>query len=120
MTKAIRTVVCLLLLVASTKVLSDEFTRTDFSRVNFGAVSANRPGFPTTQDVFRVYVFPQPWGMSSCRQDAFDIDTSDERLIQLVLGLGRNGVGPLKLVIVDDSLPMVGGVCKAVFVRVGF
>jgi hypothetical protein len=76
-----------------------------------GVVAASRPDQPTTQGLVRVYVNPEPWGMSACRQDAFDIPKSETLMIELVMHTG------LQFVVVDDALPQVGGVCQAVFVR---
>ena len=104
----------------ATAAWAEEFTRTGFPSSLAGnhngirgiaAISANRAEAPATQNLVRVFVEPAPWGMSGCRDDAFDIPSDQEHMVSVVLQ------ADLRMVIVDDALPIVSGVCQAVLVR---
>lgn len=95
---------------------------TEYSRsanvLRMTAVAANRPVSAGSQNIIRMYFSPEPWGTSSCRQDAADISPGDWHLYSLALHAWRTN--KTVVVLVDDSLRLdtTDVVCQATAINV--
>lgn len=115
-----RTILLITAILFMPTAAAEEFTRSSFPSsasgnhngvVGIAAISSSRPDFPATQDSIRVYVESAAWGVSSCRADAFDIPRTEDHMLSVAL------TTDLRVVVVDDALPMIDSVCQAVVVR---
>lgn len=99
-----------------TAVQSAEFYRENLTITKIHPTASNRPVYSQSQNLTRIYVQPDAWGSSSCRQDAADIAKEDSHILSvLLMAFAQNKQVD---VLVDDSMQPAGA-CRVtgIFVR---
>lgn len=76
-------------------------------------IAGERPAFPQSRNVIRIYVNEASWGTSTCRQDAADLLALDKHLVSVLLTAWASG--RQVTMAVDDSLHPVDTVCQIVW-----
>jgi hypothetical protein len=76
-------------------------------------IAADRPAYPGSQNLIRVYVNVAAWGGSTCRTDAADVKASDKHLLAILMSAWA--MGKAVEIAVDDSKRPFDDVCQVVW-----
>ena len=80
-------------------------------------MSVQRIHCPTCSGITRIYVNPEAWGATDCRQDAGDLFLEDVHILATLLFAKKNGL-PVTLE-VNSAVKPIDEVCKITAAFIG-
>lgn len=80
-------------------------------------MAVQRTHCPTCSGITRIYVTPEAWGSTDCRQDAGDLFLEDKHILATLLYAKANNL-PVRLEVNSDVRP-IDQVCKITAAYVG-
>jgi hypothetical protein len=101
--------VCLFVLLNATVSHPAEFSRPVTIRSIY-PLAEGRPTEPGRKNIIRVYVNQEPWGASTCRNDAADLLPSEKNLLSILLT--AIALGKPVHIYVDDTMRPYDTVCQ--------